>query len=67
MAKRMNRRTIRKPWYNSGYGVLFLYGRLMKKNKAKGYCWLHKCYLAEIDLKEKRCIKKKCNYLKEVK
>lgn len=45
---------------------LFLYGKLLDISKAIGYCELHKCYLDLKDVKEKKCIKKKCKYMKEV-
>lgn len=41
---------------------LFLYGRLRPINKAIAYCRLHKCFLDKSNIKEKRCIIKKCKY-----
>lgn len=62
--KRKERRTIRKGVKNIKNHVLFLYGRLRPKDKAIGYCILHGCYLEERDIKEKRCNKKNCKFLK---
>jgi homogentisate 1,2-dioxygenase len=64
-SKHNNRKTIRKPFYqmNSFHNkVLFLYGKIMGKHEAKGYCTLHKCYLASYDITEKKCKRKKCKY-----
>lgn len=45
---------------------LFLYGRLRHINKAIAYCKLHKCFLDKSNIKEKRCIIKKCKYKEEI-
>lgn len=34
----------------------------MGKHEAKGYCTLHKCYLASKDITEKKCKRKNCKY-----
>ena len=57
-----DRKTIRKI-YGEGDRELFLYGRLMKKSEAVGYCRLHTCYLAAGDIYEKKCRKKNCMHL----
>lgn len=59
---RRDRKTIRKP-FGEGKRELFLYGRLMKKSEAVGYCRLHTCYLAKSDIYEKKCILKNCMHL----
>lgn len=60
-----NRKTIRKPYYGDSKRnlELFLYGRLMGKHEAVGYCNLHTCYLAASDVYEKKCKIKNCKYL----
>ena len=59
-----DRRTIRKPYGDKKTNKeLFLYGRLMSKHEAVGYCKLHTCYLAPSDIYEKKCRKKNCRYL----
>lgn len=62
----MDRETIRKGVKLHKNIVLFLYGRLRPKDKAKAYCILHKCYLEPKDIKEKGCNKKNCIHKKEV-
>lgn len=65
--KRQNRKTIRIPYRNMRNlrdKVIFLYGKLLNKEVAIGYCELHKCYLAPNDIKEKKCKIKKCKYFK---
>lgn len=59
-----DRKTIRKPYGDTIENrELFLYGRLMKKSEAVGYCKLHTCYLAASDVYEKKCKKKNCIHL----
>lgn len=62
--KRIARATIRKPHKveDTKNKVLFLYGKLLNKEVARGYCNLHTCYLAPNDIKEKNCDRKKCKY-----
>jgi hypothetical protein len=42
-----------------------LYGSLIKNPVA--YCKKHQCYLEPLQIKEKKCNYKKCNYLREIK
>lgn len=46
--------------------VLFLYGKLGKYNKAKYYCELHKCYLSQSNLYEKKFRCEKCKHKKDL-
>ena len=46
--------------------VLFLYGKIKYKDKAKIYCTLHKCYLSKQQLFAKKFKCEKCKYKKEV-
>ena len=46
--------------------VLFLYGKLGYKDKAKLYCKLHKCYLNKQQLFSKNFKCEKCKYKVEV-
>lgn len=46
--------------------VLFLYGKINYKDKAKIYCDLHKCYLSKQQLFAKKFKCEKCKYKKEV-
>ena len=46
--------------------VMFLYGKLKYKNKAKYYCELHKCYLSRQDLFMKKFKCEKCKHKKEL-
>lgn len=46
--------------------VLFLYGKLDKKNRAVYYCGLHKCYISKGNLFEKKFRCEKCKHKKEV-
>lgn len=43
--------------------VLYRYGVLGEKNRAKGYCSLHKCFISSNDIHEKHCNKKCCKHL----
>lgn len=66
MKRKQFRKTIRKPYGEPSKNLeLFLYGRLMKKSEAVGYCRLHTCYLAKSDIYEKKCKIKKCIYLEK--
>ena len=62
----MDRETTRKGMKLHKNTVLFLYGRLRTKDRAKAYCAVHKCYLESRDIKEKQCNKKKCKYKEQV-
>ena len=42
--------------------VLFLYGKVGYKEKAKVYCELHKCYLSKQQLFGKKFRCEKCKY-----
>lgn len=42
--------------------VLYRYGVLDLKNKAKGYCSYHKCFISSKDIKEKHCNRKCCRH-----
>ena len=72
MASNFNesRRSIRRNRTNIGTNpknvVLFLYGKLDSKHKAKIYCSLHKCYLSASNITEKKCNYKKCRFRKTV-
>lgn len=46
--------------------VIFLYGKLGYKDKAKLYCSLHKCYLNKQQLFAKKFKCQKCKHKKEV-
>ena len=46
--------------------VMFLYGKIGKKKKAKLYCDLHKCYVNKQQLFTKNFKCEKCKYKKEV-
>lgn len=46
--------------------VLFLYGKIGYKSKAKLYCDLHKCYLTKQQLYSKKFRCEKCKHKKEV-
>ena len=46
--------------------VLFLYGKLGKRNKAVYYCSLHQCFLSKGNLFEKRFRCEKCKHKKEI-
>lgn len=63
---KQSRNTIRRPYRDmqeiSNKGI-FLYGKLMKKSRARGWCNLHNCYLTSDDIREKRCKIKKCKNL----
>lgn len=65
--KKNSRDTIRKPYNIDDIKnkELFLYGKLLNKECAKGYCHLHTCYLAPNDIKEKNCEQKKCRYFEK--
>lgn len=66
------RNTVRKPYrdmsklskdYKMDNMGVFLYGKLMRKSRARGWCRLHNCYLDSKDIKEKRCKIKRCKDL----
>ena len=42
-----------------------LYGSQIDREKAVGFCYLHKCHLTENTLKYKRCLGKQCHHLKK--
>lgn len=42
--------------------VLYRYGVLDLRHKAKGYCSLHKCFISSKDMQEKHCNKKYCKH-----
>lgn len=45
---------------------IYMYGRLVGKNKAVAYCKLHKCYLEPKDIAEKKCNYKRCIHKIEI-
>ncbi len=45
---------------------IYIFGRLVQKNKAVAYCELHKCYLEPKDIAEKKCNFKRCKHKIEV-
>lgn len=47
--------------------VLGIYGKTIKKKHCRAYCKLHSCYLGGLDIVERKCSKKKCRYLKQIK
>lgn len=46
--------------------VMFLYGKLNNKKRAKYYCELHKCYLSRQNLFTKKFKCEKCKHKKEL-
>ena len=45
--------------------VMFRYGVLGSKHKAKGYCEYHSCFISGKDLSEKHCNHKHCKHFQE--
>ena len=45
--------------------LIFRYGVLERKEKAKGYCLNHKCFISKCDLKEKNCIYRHCKHFRK--
>lgn len=62
----MFRKTIAKRRVRNLDGlVLFRYGVLANKSKAKGYCKYHNCFISYKDLTEKHCNHKHCRHFKK--
>lgn len=45
---------------------IYIFGKLVQKNKAVAYCELHRCYLEPRDITEKKCNLKKCKHRVEL-
>lgn len=50
---------------NSDIPVFGLYGGHLKRSKACGYCYLHKCHLTVKTMKKHKCLQKQCECLKK--
>ena len=44
---------------------MFRYGALKSKKEAKGYCLNHKCFISNLDLKEKNCNYRHCKHFRK--
>lgn len=42
-----------------------LYGSMIKRTRAVGYCRCHDCHLTVATLKQHECLRKQCNALKK--
>lgn len=56
--KSLSKRNTRKPKNL----VVFRYGVIDSKHKAKGYCLNHNCFISGKDLQEKNCNYKHCKH-----
>ena len=45
--------------------LMFKYGALKSKKEAKGYCLNHKCFISNLDLKEKNCNYRHCKHFRK--
>lgn len=62
----MSRSNLRKSKHIAKTKRLTLYGKLVYFKATYAYCNLHKCYLTNYQLHYKKCMLKKCTYLKQL-